>query len=154
MAKADKLKQILKEEFSSYQSSIASTAQKVILGNYKQEKDVNGNDFMGLEASTAKERRSKRYGGYHKILQRTKNLMNNLKVIADFSTKSYKIAYGKYTYAEYLHDGIESKRGLKSWNILDLPNDLKPEGSKDQPIFEKFAKKLENRLLQVLQDVE
>ena len=89
MAKADKLKQILKEEFSSYQSSIASTAQKVILGNYKQEKDVNGNDFMGLEASTAKERRSKGYGGYHKILQRTKNLMNNLKVIADFSTKSY-----------------------------------------------------------------
>ena len=152
MAKGLKLTQILEEEFSSYLSKMASEAQKAILTNYKNEEDVTGNSFMGLEDSTAKQRRSQGYGGYHKILQRTKNLIKNLKVTPDFNTKNYNIELPDdvFAYAKHLNDGIESKSGTKSWNILDFPDDFKSGGSKGGDIFEEFSGRLEERIVNAI----
>ena len=140
-----KLKQILEEEFSSFLSSVALSAQNVILKNFDDQKDVDGDPFAELEKYTQNERRRLGYGATSPILKRTKKLRNSIKVIPLFKSKTFII--DSVEYGDYLHDGIESKSGIKKWKILDLPKDLSPGGSKREDIFEKFAGKLEERIL-------
>ena len=145
------LKNILREEKISYLNGIAIGSQKTMLDNFKQEKDVDGEDFMGLEDSTARIRKKEGYGGYHKILQRTKTLMNNIKVIPDFKSMSWII--DSVDYGEYLHDGIDSKKGKKQWNILNLPKKWDTGGKEESIAFNQINDNLKTRVSEVIQEI-
>ena len=142
---ADKLKSILSEEFTLFLSDVAVGAEKQILSNFDKEKDVNGDDFAQLKDSTKKERRSKGYGGSTPILKRTKNLRNNIKVIADMGAKN--IAIDSPFYAEYLNDG---RSDMEARIITEFPDDWQVGGSKRNLVFNKMATNLENRLIDTI----
>ena len=145
------LKNILKEEKISYLAGIAAGSQKTMLDNFKQEKDVDGDDFMGLEVSTGKDRKRQGYGRYHDILQRTKTLMNSIKVIPDFKSMSWII--DSVDYGEYLHDGIDSNAGKKQWNILNLPKEWDTGGKEESIAFNQINDNLKTRVSEIIQEL-
>ena len=94
---------------------------------------------------TKKERRSKGYGGSTPILKRTKNLRNNIKVIADMGAKN--LAIDSPFYAEFLNDG---RSDMEARIITEMPDDWQVGGSKRNLIFNKMANILENRLIDAI----
>ena len=120
--KEKKLLSIFKEEFSLFYQKVANNAQRQVLKNMKSGKDVNGDNFAKLTKYTRDER--KRLGYTGPILERTKNLRNSIKFIAD--TSSMSITSDSLDYGDYLNDG---RSDMEPRRILEFPKEWDVDGS-------------------------
>ena len=137
--KEKKLLSIFKEEFSLFYQKVANNAQRQVLKNMKSGKDVNGDNFAKLTKYTRDER--KRLGYTGPILERTKNLRNSIKYIAD--TSSMSITSDSLDYGDYLNDGRSDMAPRK---ILELPNNWKSGGKERDLLYNKTKEKFIDRV--------
>ena len=144
MAKSvtNQLLKILDEEMLSHLSNIAVGSKKLILDRFDREKDVDGKNFAKLQPATVKDRKSKGYGGEHKILKRTKDLRNSIEVTPNF--KSMNIKIDSIDYGHYLNDG---RSNMEPRRIIEFPKEWAIRGIERKQSMSRASEGIEKRFM-------
>ena len=142
-----RLNKILDKHLLRYFNRVAIKANKTMLNNFDQEKDVDGNNFAPLKSSTIKDRIYRNYGA-GPILKRTRKLRNSIKVTPVLKKATWII--DSVDYGEDLHDG---RSNMQPRRILDFPKELYPGGSENEKILSTINDDLIGDVIKIINEL-
>lgn len=146
MSVQNKLLKILDQEFNKYNKELGSSINKEILKNFDAQKDIDGNNFSPLRDSTVKQKRRAGFGD-KPILVRTGKLRKSIKT--SIKKQSIEVS-SNVSYAQILNNG---RPDMSARPFLEIPKKFEPGTKDSEKIFDKFAKNLEKKVIDVINKV-